>query len=175
MAEYCGTRFGVGVSSGTDALLVSLMACRVGPGDEVVTTPYTFFATAGVIARLGARPAFVDIDAHTFNLDSEAAAGKISRCTKAVIPVHLFGRCAEIDPILEAAEEHGVAVIEDAAQAIGARDGQGRAAGTVGQLGAFSFFPSENLGAFGDGAMVGTDDFRLAERLRILRVHGGSP
>lgn len=175
VAAFCGARFAVGVSSGTDALLVALMAVGVGPGDEVITTPYSFFATAGVIARLGARPVFVDIEPATFNLNALSVREKITPATKAILPVHLFGRCADMDPILQAAHEHGIAVIEDAAQAIGARDDRGRQAGTMGDVGCFSFFPSKNLGAFGDGGMVITNDEGLAEKLRILRVHGSKP
>jgi dTDP-4-amino-4,6-dideoxygalactose transaminase len=151
------------------------MAVGVGPGDEVITTPYSFFATAGVIARLHARPVFADIDPATFNMDARAAVEKITPRTKAIMPVHLFGQCAEMDPILEAARQKGIAVIEDAAQAIGAFDEKGRNAGMMGMIGCFSFFPSKNLGAFGDGGMVVTNDERLAEALRILRVHGSKP
>jgi dTDP-4-amino-4,6-dideoxygalactose transaminase len=175
IAALCGTRFAVGMSSGTDALLAALMAIGVGPGDEVITTTYSFFASAGVIARLGAKPVFADIDPATFNLDAKAAVEKITPRTKALVPVHLFGRCAYMDTILAAAEKHGVAVIEDAAQAIGAFDGKGRQAGTMGCIGCFSFFPSKNLGAFGDGGMVVTNDERLFDMLKVLRVHGGKP
>ena len=175
VAALCGARFAIGVSSGTDALLLSLMALAIGPGDEVITTPYSFFATVGVIARVGAHPVFVDIDPATFNLDTKAVLGKITARTKAILPVHLFGRCLDLDPILQVATERGIAVIEDAAQAIGARDDQGRPGGTRGTLGCFSFFPSKNLGAFGDGGMIVTNDEKLAETLRVLRVHGGSP
>jgi dTDP-4-amino-4,6-dideoxygalactose transaminase len=173
LATFCSVRFALGVSSGTDALLMALMALGIGPGDEVITTPYSFFATAGVVARLGARPVFVDIDAATFNLDTAAVSTRITERTKAILPVHLFGRCVDLDPILAVAEERGIAVIEDAAQALGAHDSQGRLAGTVGLMGCFSFFPSKNLGAFGDAGMVVTNDENLAERLRMLRVHGG--
>jgi dTDP-4-amino-4,6-dideoxygalactose transaminase len=175
VAAFCGARFAVGVSSGTDALLAALMAAGVGTGDEVITTTYSFFATAGVIARLGAKPVFVDIDPGTFNLNAEAAVKRITSRTKAIMPVHLFGRCAEVDPILEAARVQGIVVVEDAAQAIGAFDEKGRSAGTMGQLGCFSFFPSKNLGAFGDGGMIVTNDETLAENLRVLRVHGSKP
>ena len=175
VAAFCGVRFAIGVSSGTDALLAALMALEVGPGDEVITTPYSFFATAGVIARVGARPVFVDIDPQTFNLDSQTLGAKVTSRTKAIMPVHLFGRCAEMNPILEVAEKHGLAVIEDAAQAIGARSSQGQQAGSIGLMGCFSFFPSKNLGAFGDGGMVVTNNEHMAEKLRILRVHGGKP
>ncbi|MDP3919645.1 MAG: DegT/DnrJ/EryC1/StrS family aminotransferase [Candidatus Omnitrophota bacterium] len=175
VASYCGTRFAIGVSSGTDALLAALMAVGAGPGDEVITTTYSFFATAGVIARLGARPVFVDIDPRTFNIEASAVSAKITERTKAIIPVHLFGRCATMDPILDAITGRGIYVIEDAAQAIGAKDTQGRSAGTIGHMGCFSFFPSKNLGAFGDGGMIITDDEKLAEALKVLRVHGGKP
>lgn len=172
---FCGARFAIGVSSGTDALLMSLMALGIGPGDEVITTPYSFFATAGVVARVGARPVFVDIDPTTFNLDMTAALGKITSRTKAIMPVHLFGRCIDMDPILEVSRQREIAVIEDAAQAIGAKDSTGRWAGTIGIMGCFSFFPSKNLGAYGDGGMVVTHDEKLADTLRVLRVHGGRP
>ncbi|MCZ6626303.1 MAG: DegT/DnrJ/EryC1/StrS family aminotransferase [Deltaproteobacteria bacterium] len=175
IAEFCGSRFAIGVSSGTDALLAALMAIGVGQGDEVITTSYSFFATAGVIARLGARPIFVDIDPRTFNLDPKQVDGKINSRTKAILPVHLFGRCADMNTLLKLAKKHGIHVIEDAAQAIGARDGEGRQAGTIGDMGCFSFFPSKNLGAFGDGGMVVTDDPKLSEALRMLRVHGAKP
>jgi dTDP-4-amino-4,6-dideoxygalactose transaminase len=175
IGAFCGSQFAIGVSSGTDALLAALMALEVGPGDEVITTPYSFFATAGVIARVGAQPVFVDIDPQTFNLDSEALRARITSRTKVIMPVHLFGRCAEMKPILKVAEERGIAIIEDAAQAIGTQCPQGGQAGTVGLMGCFSFFPSKNLGAFGDGGMVVTNDQHMAERLRVLRVHGGKP
>lgn len=175
IATFCGARVAIGVSSGTDALLMALMALRIGPGDEVLTTPYSFFATVGVIARLGARPVFADIDPTTFNLDTTEALAKMTARTKAIMPVHLFGRCVELDPLLEVARERGIAVIEDAAQALGAMDGRGRLAGAIGAMGCFSFFPSKNLGAFGDGGMIVTNDEQLAEMLRVLRVHGGQP
>lgn len=175
IAAFCQARFAIGVSSGTDALLAALMAIGIVPGDEVITTAYSFFATAGVIARLGARPVFVDIDPKTFNLDSTEIGQKITSRTKAIMPVHLFGQCAEMAPIIEMIKDKGIHVIEDAAQAIGARDDQGRQAGTIGQLGCFSFFPSKNLGAFGDGGMVITNDNQLAEMVRVLRVHGAKP
>src|SRR5262249_54554076 len=159
----------------TDALLVALMAIGTGPGDEVITTAYSFFATAGVISRLGARPVFVDIDPKIFNLDSRVVGQKITSRTKAIMPVHLFGQCAGTDPILEIAKEKGITVIEDAAQAIGAHDDKGRQAGTMGDLGCFSFFPSKNLGAFGDGGMVISNNERLADIVKVLRVHGGKP
>ena len=141
----------------------ALMAIGTGPGDEVITTAYSFFATAGVIARLGARPVFVDIDPKTFNLDSTEVGQKITSRTKAIMPVHLFGQCAGMDPIMKIVKDKGIHVIEDAAQAIGARDNKGRQAGTIGDMGCFSFFPSKNLGAFGDGGMVITNDDQLAE------------
>jgi dTDP-4-amino-4,6-dideoxygalactose transaminase len=174
VARYSQARHGIGVSSGSDALLVCLMALDVGPGDEVLTTPYTFFATAGAIARLGARPVFVDIDPVTFNLDPSALAAKVTPRTRAIIPVHLFGQCAEMDPILEVARRHGLAVIEDAAQAIGA-EYHGRRAGSMGTASCFSFFPSKNLGGFGDGGAVVTNDPALADRIRLLRGHGSHP
>lgn len=175
IAAFAGARHAIGVSSGTDALLVALMGLNVGPGDEVITTPYSFFATAGVIARLGARPVFVDIDPVTYNIDARAAVQRINARTKAIMPVHLFGCCAQMDELLEASARHGVPIIEDAAQALGTYDEQGRRAGSIGAIGCFSFFPSKNLGAFGDGGMVVTNDDRLAEAIRILRVHGAKP
>lgn len=175
IARYCGVRQAVGVSSGTDALLASLMALGIGPGDEVVLPSYTFFATAGVVARLGAVPVFVDIEPESFNLDPRGVRKVLRERTKAILPVHLFGRCASLEPILQVARERGLPVVEDAAQAIGAVGDGGRRAGTLGVLGCFSFFPSKNLGGFGDGGMVVTEDEGLAERLRRLRVHGMSP
>jgi dTDP-4-amino-4,6-dideoxygalactose transaminase len=174
MAAYCGTRYAVGVSSGTDALLLALMALKVGPGDEVITTPYTFFATAGVVTRLGARPVFVDIDPTTYNIDALAIAPKITSKTKAIIPVHLYGRAADMESINTLAARHGIAVIEDACQAIGA-ECRGRRAGGLGTVAAFSFFPTKNLGGFGDGGMITTNDPTMAENTRILRVHGMDP
>jgi dTDP-4-amino-4,6-dideoxygalactose transaminase len=175
VAQFCGVRFAIGVSSGTDALLAALMAIGAGAGDEVITTPYSFFATAGVIARVGARPVFVDIDPKTFNLDATAVTAQMTSRTKAILPVHLFGRCADMESILTAANDHGISIIEDAAQALGARDEQARQAGTIGHIGCFSFFPSKNLGAFGDGGMMVTNDPALADTLRVLRVHGSKP
>jgi dTDP-4-amino-4,6-dideoxygalactose transaminase len=171
VARFAGVRHAVGVSSGTDALLASLMALGVGPGDEVVTPPYSFFATAGAIARLGARPVFVEIDPASFNIAPDRVRAAVTPRTKAILPVHLFGRMADLDPILAC----GVPVVEDAAQALGAVDGKGRQAGTRGACGCYSFFPTKNLGGFGDGGMVVTDDAALADRLRVLRVHGSKP
>lgn len=175
VAAYCDCNHAIGVSSGTDALLMALMALGVGPGDEVVTTPFTFFATAGVVARLGARTVFVDIDAESYNIDPTGIEGALSARTKAIIPVHLFGRLADMDAIMTIARSTGVPVIEDAAQAIGARDRDGRQAGAIGDMGCFSFFPSKNLGAFGDAGMVTAADAALAAALRRLRVHGMEP
>jgi dTDP-4-amino-4,6-dideoxygalactose transaminase len=175
IAAFCKVRFAIGMSSGTDALLAALMAIGTGPEDEVITAAYSFFATAGVIARLRARPVFIDIDPKTFNLDSTEVGQKITSRTKAIMPVYLFGQCAAMDPIMEIAKDKGIHVIEDAAQAIGARDDKERQAGTIGHLGCFSFFPSKNLGAFGDGGMVITNDEKLAEIVKVLRVHGANP
>jgi dTDP-4-amino-4,6-dideoxygalactose transaminase len=174
IATYTGCKYGIGVSSGTDALLVALMAIDIRPGDEVITTPYTFFATAGSIVRLGAVPVFVDIDPLTFNIDPNAIEAKITPRTRAIMPVHLYGQMADMDPIMEIAQRHNLVVIEDAAQAIGA-EYKGRRAGSIGHLGCFSFFPSKNLGGFGDGGMVVTSDPTLAEKMRLLRAHGASP
>lgn len=169
--KFIGVSHAVGVASGSDALLLSLVALGVGPGDEVVTTPYTFFATAGSIWRLGARPVFADIDPRTFNISPEKAGGKISPRTKAIIPVHLFGQTADMDTVMATAHAHHIPVIEDAAQAIGAKY-KGRPAGTIGDMGCFSFFPSKNLGGFGDGGMVVTPREDFASRIKMLRVHG---
>ncbi|MFZ4662845.1 MAG: DegT/DnrJ/EryC1/StrS family aminotransferase [Caldilineaceae bacterium] len=174
VAAYSQCRFGIGVSSGTDALLVALMALDVQPGDEIITTPYTFFATAGCIARLGAKAVFVDIDPATYNLDSAGIAAVVTKRTKAIMPVHLYGQMAEMEPIMAVADAHNLPVIEDAAQAIGA-EYKGRRAGSIGQMGCFSFFPSKNLGGFGDGGMVVTNDAHLAETLTLLRGHGAKP
>jgi dTDP-4-amino-4,6-dideoxygalactose transaminase len=176
-ADYTGARHAIGCASGTDALILSLAALEIGPGDRVLTTPFTFFATASCAYKVGARPAFADIDPETFNLDPGATAAAIDRSIKALMPVHLFGQCAEMDAFCDLGERHGLPVVEDAAQALGASyrsDRRGdRHAGTLGRLGCYSFFPSKNLGGFGDGGMVVTDDEGLAERLRVLRVHGG--
>ena len=174
VAEYCGCRYGVGVSSGTDALLVCLMAEGIGPGNEVITTPYTFFATAGCITRVGAIPVFADIDPITYNLCAAGVASKVTSRTRAIIPVHLYGQSADMGPVMEVAEAHGLVVIEDAAQAIGA-EYRGRRAGSIGHYGCLSFYPSKNLSAAGDGGMVVTDDPLRAERLRCLRAHGSEP
>lgn len=174
VAQYCRANHCIGVSSGSDALLVSLMALDIGHGDEVITTPYTFFATAGAIVRMGAKPVFVDIDPVTFNIDPRAIAAKVTPRTKAIMPVHLFGQCAEMDPILEIARRHNLAVIEDAAQAIGS-EYKGRRAGSMGTVGCYSFFPSKNLGCFGDGGAVVTQDRALADKIRLLRGHGSHP
>jgi dTDP-4-amino-4,6-dideoxygalactose transaminase len=174
IAAYSMCSHGVGVSSGSDALLACLMAENIGPGDEVITTPYTFFATVGAIARLGALPVFADIDPATYNIDAEQIEEKISARTRAIIPVHLYGQVAEMDAITRVAGKHGLAVIEDAAQAIGA-EYRGRRAGSIGDYGCFSFFPSKNLGAAGDGGMVVTNDPRRADTVRCLRAHGSSP
>lgn len=169
--KYVRVGQAVGVASGTDAILLALMACGVGPGDEVVTVPYTFFATAGSISRLGAKPVFVDVKPDTYNMNPALLEGAVSSRTKAIMPVHLFGQCAEMEPILQFAARKKIPVIEDAAQAIGAT-WRSRKAGSLGQVGCFSFFPSKNLGGFGDGGMVTTNDQALADRVRMLRVHG---
>ena len=171
IAAYSGCQYGVGVSSGTDALLVALMAIDIQPGDEVITSPYTFFASVGSIARLGARPVFVDIDPLTYNLDPARIEAVITPRTRAIIPVHLFGQMADLDPILAIAARRNVFLIEDAAQAIGAAY-KGKRAGSLGHLGCFSFFPSKNLGGYGDGGLVTTNDAQLARRVRQLRNHG---
>lgn len=173
-AEYCGCSHGIGVSSGTDALLVALMALGIGPGDEVITSTFTFFATAGAIHRLGARPVFVDIEPESCNMDPSKFEAAITPRTKAVIPVHLFGQCAEMETVLDIARRHDIFVVEDAAQAIGA-EYRGKRAGSMGQFGCFSFFPSKNLGGAGDGGFVSTCDPALAEKVKILRNHGSEP
>src|SRR5271156_4632334 len=191
IARYCSAPHGVGVSSGTDALLLALMALKIGPGDEVIPSPFTFFATAGTIARAGARPVFCDIDPQTFNLSAAAVQSFIDdhcavesgflthRATggriKAMIPVHLYGQSADMDPLMAIARRYGLKVIEDAAQAIGTEYKNGVRAGSIGDIGCFSFFPSKNLGAFGDAGLCTTNDLDLAESMRVLRVHGGEP
>jgi dTDP-4-amino-4,6-dideoxygalactose transaminase len=174
IARYSGCASAVGVSSGTDALLICLMAEGIGPGDEVITTPYTFFATVGSIARTGAKPVFVDIDPLTYNIDPAQIEVKITPRTRAIIPVHLYGQMADMGAILEVARRRGLVVIEDAAQAIGA-EYKGRRAGSLGDYGCFSFFPSKNLGAAGDGGMVVTSDIKREAKLRCLRAHGSHP
>lgn len=186
IAAYAKVKYAVGVSSGTDALLISLMNAGIGPGDLVITSPYTFFSTAGSIARLGAIPVFVDIDHLTYNIDPEKLEKRISGLKaeersrlKAILPVHLFGQCADMDDIIAIARSLGILIIEDAAQAIGAEymssDGSLRRAGSMGNYGCFSFFPSKNLGSFGDGGMVTTNDEEAFQRLKIMRVHGSQP
>jgi dTDP-4-amino-4,6-dideoxygalactose transaminase len=174
IAAYSNCSHGIGVSSGSDALLACLMAENIGGGDEVITTPYTFFATAGAIARLGATPVFVDIEPVTYNLDPRRIASRITSRTRAIIPVHLYGQMADLDPIMGIAADHKLIVIEDAAQAIGA-EYRGRRAGSIGHYGCFSFYPSKNLGGAGDGGMVVTNDAERAEKLRCLRSHGSKP
>jgi len=171
IAAWIGVPHAIGVSNGSDALLLALQAVGVGLGDEVICPTYTFFATAGAVARLGAKPVFVDSAECCYNLRADQVAAKIGPKTKAIIAVHLFGQCADMDPILTAAQKHGIPVIEDAAQALGAKD-KGRQAGTMGTLGTFSFFPTKNLGALGEGGMITTRDPSLAEKIRKLRVHG---
>jgi dTDP-4-amino-4,6-dideoxygalactose transaminase len=173
LAEYCGTKYAIGCASGSDALFLALMALDIKPGDEVLTTPYTFFATAGAISRIGAVPVFADVEEDTFNLDLDQVSQVLAKHPKvrAMIPVHLFGGCCDMDPLCAMAAERGIAVIEDAAQSIGS-EYKGRRAGSIGQMGAFSFFPSKNLGGYGDGGLISTNDAALAERLTALRVHG---
>jgi dTDP-4-amino-4,6-dideoxygalactose transaminase len=191
VAAYSQCRFGIGVSSGTDALLLALMALGIGPGDAVITSPFSFFATAGTVARAGARPLFCDIDPATFNISAAAVAELLgTQCerrgdalvhrssgtrVRALMPVHLYGQLADMQPLMQDARRYGLTVIEDAAQAIGAADAAGRRAGSFGEVGCLSFFPSKNLGAFGDAGMCVTADGALAERMQILRVHGGKP
>jgi dTDP-4-amino-4,6-dideoxygalactose transaminase len=174
MAALVGASHAVGLSSGTDALLAALMALDIGPGDEVIVPTFSFFATAGCVSRVGATPTFVDVDAATCNIDPAQTAAAITPRTRAIIPVHLYGQCADMDSILASAARAGIAVIEDAAQAIGATY-QGRQAGSMGTVGCFSFFPSKNLGAFGDAGLLTTSDERLAHEVRLLRNHGAEP
>jgi dTDP-4-amino-4,6-dideoxygalactose transaminase len=174
VAAYCGSCYGIGVSSGTDALLMCLMAEHIGPGDEVITTSYTFFATAGCVTRVGATPVFVDIDPVTYNLCPTQIKAKLTERTRAIIPVHLYGQTADMAPIIDLANEQGLVVIEDAAQAIGA-EYQGRRAGAIGHYGCFSFFPSKNLAGAGDGGLIVTDDVERKNRLVRLRAHGSKP
>ena len=175
VAAYCQSKYGIGVSSGTDALLIALMALRIGPGDEVITTPYSFFATAGAIVRLGAKPVLVDIDPITYNLNPSKIEQVVTAKTRAIIPVHLYGQCADMGPIMDVAKRYNLGVIEDAAQAIGSEYRDGRRACSMGSIGCLSFFPSKNLGCLGDGGMVVTSDPELADRMRVLRVHGSKP
>lgn len=172
IAKYIGTNYSIGCSSGTDALLLALMALDIKKGDEVITTPYTFFATAGSIARSGAKPVFVDIDPETYLMRVDQIEAAITPKTRAIMPVHLFGQCVDMDPLLEIAKKHNLKVIEDAAQSIGSLY-KGKQSGSMGDAGCFSFFPSKNLGGFGDGGIVTTNDKALHDRIKGLRVHGG--
>ncbi len=171
IVTYCEAKYAVGVSSGTDALLISLMAAGIKEDDEVITTPFTFFATASSISRLGAKPVFVDIEPDTFNIDTKQIEENITRKTRAILPVHLYGQCVDMDPVLDLAQKYNLVVIEDAAQAIGS-EYKGRRAGSMGDYGCFSFFPTKNLGGFGDGGMVTMNSEELYEQVKILRVHG---
>ncbi|HES60067.1 MAG TPA: DegT/DnrJ/EryC1/StrS family aminotransferase [Caldithrix sp.] len=175
VAQYCHVKHALGVSSGTDAILLALMACDIKPGDEVITTAYSFFATAGCISRLNAIPVFVDIDPDTFNINPALIEEKITEKTKAIIPVHLYGQMADMDQIMRIAEKYNLTVIEDAAQAIGSEYKDGKRAGSIGTVGCFSFFPSKNLGGFGDGGLITTNDDVLMEKLTYLRNHGAYP
>ncbi|NIA06819.1 MAG: aminotransferase class V-fold PLP-dependent enzyme [Actinobacteria bacterium] len=171
IAKYCGCGYAVGASSGTDAILNALMSLEIGPGDEVITTPFTFFATAGCIARVGARAVFVDIKPGTYNIDTDKIGRAITKKTKAILPVHLFGQTADMDPIVDIAKKANLVVIEDAAQSIGANY-KGRRAGTMGTCGCLSFYPSKNLGAAGDAGMILSNDAELAKKIRMMRNHG---
>ncbi|HEY0427197.1 MAG TPA: DegT/DnrJ/EryC1/StrS family aminotransferase [Pyrinomonadaceae bacterium] len=171
LAEYCGVNHAIGCASGSDALLLALMALDVGAGDEVITTPYSFFATVSAVTRLGAKPVFVDIDPKTYNLDISQIEAKITERTKAIQPVHLYGQCADMDDLRAVSEKYGVPLVEDAAQAIGAEDA-GRRAGAMSEIGCFSFYPSKNLGGMGDGGFMTTDSDELAHKLLALRSHG---
>ena len=174
VADVAGTEFAVGCASGSDALLLALMAINIGPGDEVICPSFTFFATASAVSRLGATPIFVDVDHKTLNMNPELIEPLITRKTKAIIPVHLFGQCCDMDPILDIAKRHGLKVVEDAAQSIGATY-KGQPAGSIGDIGCFSFYPTKNLGGFGDGGMLTTGDGQLADDLRLLTNHGMRP
>jgi dTDP-4-amino-4,6-dideoxygalactose transaminase len=174
IAELCGTKYGIGTASGTDSLLLALRAVGVKPGDEVITSDFSFFASAGVISRLGARPVFVDIEPDTYNIDPKKIEAAITSRTRAIVPVHLYGQMADMDPIMEIARRRGIKVIEDAAQAIGA-EYKGRKAGSIGDIGCFSFYPSKNLGAGGDAGMIVTNDDQMEKDCRSLRVHGENP
>lgn len=171
IAPYCNVKYGIGVANGTDALLLSLVGYGIGPGDEVITSPFTFFASAEVISQVGAKPVFIDIDANTFNINVEKIEAKITEKTKAIIPVHIFGQMADMDKIIELANKYNLIVIEDACQAIGA-EYKGRKAGSIGHTGCFSFFPTKNLGGYGDGGMIVTNDEKIADKLTVLRAHG---
>lgn len=171
VAQYLGVKHAIGVNSGTDALFISLRALGIGPGDEVITTPFTFFATAEAISLVGATPVFVDIDPYTFNIDPDLVRAAVTPRTKAILPVHLYGQAADMDPILETAREHNLKIVEDVAQAFGGKY-KGRLLGTIGDAGAFSFFPTKTLGGFGDGGLVTTDDDKVAQIARMLRTHG---
>jgi dTDP-4-amino-4,6-dideoxygalactose transaminase len=173
VARYSQTKHAIGCASGSDALLLALMALGVGAGDEVITTPYSFFATVSAITRLGASPVFVDIDPRTYNIDASRVEAAITSRTRAIMPVHLYGQCADMETLAAIGERYSIPLVEDAAQAIGAED-QGRRSGSIGAIGCFSFYPTKNLGGAGDGGMMTTDDEQLAERLRVLRVHGES-
>ena len=173
--EFLGCKYAIGVSSGTDALLLALMAIDLKPGDEVIVPTYSFFATAGVVSRMNAKPVFVDCDPVTFNIDPSLIEKNITAKTKAIIPVHLYGQSADMEPIMKLAKKHKLYVIEDGAQAISAQYKDGKFAGTIGDIGCYSFFPSKNLGCFGDGGLVVTNDEKLAHSLKIKRVHGGKP
>jgi dTDP-4-amino-4,6-dideoxygalactose transaminase len=171
IAEYSATTFAIGCASGSDALLLALMALDLKPGDEVVTTPFTFFGTAAAITRLGAVPRFVDIEPRTYNINPLQVEAAINSRTRAILPVHMYGQCSDMDPLLEIGKRHGLPIVEDAAQAIGSED-RGRRAGSMGRIGCFSFYPTKNLGGAGDGGMIVTSERALAQRLRKLRVHG---
>ena len=173
IAEYCKAKYAVGCASGSDGLLLALMALDVKSGDEVITTPFSFFATAAAIARLGARPVFVDIDPRSYNIDASRVADAVTPRTKVIMPVHLYGQCAEMDPLLDLGKRRGIPVVEDAAQAIGATDND-RPAGSMGLIGCFSFYPTKNLGGAGDGGILTANDEQVAQRLRRLRSHGGA-
>jgi len=175
VAKFLGAKKAIGVSSGTDALLIALMAFDIQPGDEVIVPTYSFFATAGIVSRLNAVPVFVDIDPITFNIDPTKIEEKITDKTKAMIPVHLYGQSADMDPIMEIAKKYNLKVVEDGAQAISTQYKDGNCAGTIGEIGCYSFFPSKNLGGYGDGGMVVTNDEELGEKLEILRMHGSKP
>lgn len=174
IASYCGVKYAIGVASGTDALLLALVANNIGPGDEVITSPFTFIASAEAVSLVGAKPVFVDIEPKTFNIDVEKIEAKITDKTRAIIPVHIFGQMVDMDKVMELAEKYNLTVIEDACQAIGA-EYKGRKAGSIGHVGCFSFFPTKNLGGYGDGGMIVTNNEETANKIRLLRVHGSNP